>query len=103
MATVNVYTYYTHKLAHQKMPRPKAARRVPRLPRIHPRLVIPVLVLLWLRFLPPAQPVAALIGCGLALGFLFILSRIGIRTRKVWRALNGLSLGADDLQVLCSR
>lgn len=103
MATVNVYTYYTHKLAHQKMPRSKAARRALRLPRIHPALATLVLVLLWLRFLPPAQPVAALIGIGLALSVLFLIQRVGIRTRKFWRALNGLSLGADDLEVLCGR
>lgn len=101
MATVNVYTYYTHKLAHESMPRAKAKRRPLRLPRLHPLLVTAVLVLLWLRFLPPAQPMAALTGAGLALGVLFILKRIGIRTRKVWRALNGMSLGLDDLDVLC--
>ena len=103
MATVNVYTYYTHKLAHQKMPRSKPARRALRLPRIPPMLATLVLVLLWLRFLPPAHPVAALVGCGSALAVLFVLGCIGIRTRKVWRALNGMSLGADDLEVLCGR
>lgn len=101
MATVNVYTYYTHKLAHENMPRAKAARRPMRLPRLHPLLATAVLVLLWLLLLPPAQPMAALTGGGLALGVLYILSRITIRTRKVWRALNGMSLGLDDLEVLC--
>lgn len=103
MATVNVYTYYTHKLAHQKMPRSKGVRRALRLPRIPPMLVTLVLVLMWLRWLPPAQPLAALTGCGLALGAVYLLSCMGSRTRKVWRALNGLSLGADDLEVLCGR
>ncbi len=100
MATVNVYTYYTHKLAHQNMPRPTAARRTMRL---HPMLGTVILASLCVHFFPPARPLAALTGCGLALGVLFLISRIGIRTRKVWRALNGISLGLDDLEVLCGR
>jgi len=103
MATVNVYTYYTHKLAHQKMPRPKAARPALRLPRLHPMVATLLLTMLWLRFFPPAQPLAALTGCGLALSVLYFLNRVTIRTRKVWRALNGMSLGVDDLEVLCGR
>lgn len=103
MATVNVYTYYTHKLAHQNMPRSKAARRAVRLPRVHPLLAALALVVLWLRFLPPAQPGAALIGVALALAVVYALHCVGIRTRKFWRALNGMSLGADDVEVLCGR
>ena len=103
MATVNVYTYYTHKLAHQNMPRPKAARRPMRLPRLHPMLATVVMALLWLHFFPPAQPLAALAGCALALSAVYLISRIGIRTHKVWRALNGMSLSLDDFEVLCGR
>lgn len=101
MATVNVYTYYTHKLAHQNMPRHKAPRRPLSLPRIPPMLIAAVLVLLVLRFAPPAHPVAAFLGCALALSLVALISKVGIRTRKVWRALNGMSLSLDDLEVLC--
>jgi len=104
MATVNVYTYYTHKLAHQQMPRQKAPRRGLSLPRVHPMLIAAVLVLLVLlvlRFAPPAHPIAAFLGCALALGLLALINKVGIRTRKVWRALNGMSLSLDDLEVLC--
>lgn len=103
MATVNVFTYYTHKLAHDKMPRPKAARQPLRLPRVHPLLAALMLTLLWLRFLPPAHPIAALTGCALALGLVLLIRQAGIRTRKVWRALMGYSLGADDLAALRGR
>ncbi|MBS2039309.1 hypothetical protein JST97_30270 [bacterium] len=103
MATVNVYTYYTHKLAHEKMERPKAATRPLALPRIHPLWVALVVVMVWLRWMPPAQPLAAFTGVALALGSLYLLSRFTIRTQKVWRALNGMSLGADDMEVLCGR
>ena len=101
MATVNVYTYYTHKLAHQNMPRQKAPGRTWSLPRIHPMLIAAVLMLLVLRFAPPAHPTAALIGCALALGLIAFINKVGIRTRKVWRALNGMSLSLDDVEVLC--
>ena len=101
MATLNVYTYYTHKLAHQNMPKQKAPRRGLSLPRVHPIFIAAVLVLLVSRFAPPAHPIAAFIGCALALGLVALISKVGIRTRKVWRALNGMSLSLDDLEVLC--
>lgn len=100
MATVNVYTYYTHKLAHQKMPRPRAARRPLRLPRIHPLWPTLAVMLVGLRFLPPARPLAALTGCLLALGLIYLVQFLGSRCHKVWRALTGQSLGADDLRAL---
>ncbi|MBN9417161.1 MAG: hypothetical protein J0I12_17080 [Candidatus Eremiobacteraeota bacterium] len=99
MATINVYTYYTHKLAHDKMPRPQAVRPALRLPRMGMPAAL-VLLVLWLRFLPPAHPVAAFTGCLLAFGLLCLIRHLGIRTRKVWRALMGHSLGADDLAAL---
>jgi len=101
MATVNVYTYYTHKLAHESMPKPKAARRRLSLPRIHPLLIAAVLVLLVVNFAPPAHPIAAFIGSAMALGLVALINKVGIRTQKVWRALNGMSLSLDDVEVLC--
>lgn len=103
MATVNVYTYYTHKLAHEKMPRPKPAARRLAWPRLHPVWALLLLAWVWLRWMPPAQPLAACSGSLLALAALYGLSRLTIRSQKVWRALNGMSLGADDLEVLCGR
>ncbi|MFN8612136.1 MAG: hypothetical protein U0931_31620 [Vulcanimicrobiota bacterium] len=103
MATVNVYTYYTHKLAHEKMPRTTAARQARRLPRLHPLWLAVLVLVLWVQLVPPAQPVAALTGAGLALAVVYGLNRFTIRTQKVWRALNGMSLGADDLEVLRGR
>lgn len=103
MATVNVYTYYTHKLAHQKMERAQAAPRRLSLPRIHPVWALLLVLVLGVRLMPPAQPLAALTGAGLAFGAIYLISRVTIRTQKIWRALNGMSLGADDLEVLCGR
>jgi hypothetical protein len=103
MATVNVYTYYAHKLAHQKMPRPQAAPRRLSLPRIHPVWALLLVLVLALRLMPPAQPLAALTGAAFAFAAIYLISRVTIRTGKVWRALNGMSLGADDLEVLCGR
>lgn len=103
MATVNVYTYYTHKLAHEKMPRPRPAARRLTWPRLHPVWALLLLVLVGFGWMPPAQPLAACTGGLLALTALYGLSRFTIRTQKVWRALNGMALGADDLEVLCGR
>ena len=58
MATVNVYTYYTHKLAHEKMPRTTAARQARRLPRLHPLWLAVLVLVLTLIALASSRSVA---------------------------------------------
>lgn len=101
MATVNVYTYYTHKLAYEKVQRetPRPAARGLELPVT--KILLAVLALLWLVLLPPSHPVLAVAGALLGLTAAIAVQRFRQRSSKFMRALNGMPLGADDLRVLC--
>lgn len=99
MATVNVYTYYTHKLAYEKVqretPQP-AGRNLP----IY-KILLALLALLWLVLLPPSHPVLAIAGASLGLTVATAIHCFRQRSSKFMRALQGMPLGADDVRVLC--
>ena len=100
MATVNVYTYYTHKLAYEKgqsQHSPQSSTGA----RISAILLWAALICL-VYFCPGPLGLKALAAV-LAGAILWVANYLHTRSGKFMRALHGLPLGVDDLNVLCGR
>ncbi|MBT9586781.1 hypothetical protein IV102_25785 [bacterium] len=100
MATVNVYTYYTHKLAYEKG-RGKNSTQPSDGSRVSALLLWAALICL-VCYCPCPLALKAL-STVLAGAILWVANYLHGRSGKFMRALQGLPLGADDLNVLCGR
>lgn len=95
--TINVHTYYTHKLAWEKMQRHERKLQKPR-PKVHGPALLMVLALLLTAW---GSPLGLLIVA--ARGVVQFLQHCRRRTRKFFRALQGQPLDLEDLAALRAR